>query len=736
MRRASDSGERSAGSEAAKIGNSLTRRDRIAPMRLRISLVLAVGASLALVANATGTAPSGTKVKQLHAPILALTLRGSRVAYFRGCRFVTRKGVTNPLDKVMVWNTRTGRTFDVSGKQTHHLDLGGGSLQVAMNGSEVAWTTQRGSNSTSEDRLFVSSLAKPKEHLVAKDDRPGDCESPEPGCAGTWTGGLVSTGKRILFNQWTTDNANSMHNASLLALDGKTPKDVADGSATVLAVSADATHVAVLRASGTVGLYSPAGKSLLNVSPPSARAVAVGGRNLVILENDGTLAVYDSGTGSIRKTFHLQGNRKNLQALAVTATSRSTRSPCASRPVRSARVPSTRSTSRPARTVSWAGSAARSPWRASTPPASCTQATSTALSRAAAPSSSCPSPRSQPPSPEHRSFAKRGRRLLRPLPHSTARAYLRRGRASVAAPFSGARPLNTKTFAPAIRFVRSRRRIYEIQTTPPRVVERAPTGTATQVLQRAVPLLAGGDRHGHSGRPHHPARGNHPSLRRTGLQCGHAPRSQGRDRSRAGNRRNGRRDGGMRRRQHQRRAPARPGRGRRDEDAERGCGARAPEPGGQRPGTTARDARCRRDRRHEFPAELQARLDGGAAGPAARARQDQGDRARAGRRLRHLPEARLPLVPAARRQAVDQARPHEARQVGRPRSRAADVRQPAPAQRSPRDARGRGSQGAEGRPGDHRRRRHDALPRQDRPGQGAAGEGADQPDAQGDRRAG
>ena len=286
-------------------------------MKLRISLVLAVGASLALVANATGTAPSGTKVKQLHAPILALTLDGSRVAYFRGCCFVTHKGVINPLDKVMVWNTRTGRTVDVSGKQTHRLELGGGSLQVAMNGSEVAWTTQRGSNSTTEDRLFVSSLAKPKEHLVAKDDRPGDCESPEPGCAGTWTGGLVSTRKRILFNQWTTDNASSMHNASLLALNGKTPEDVADGLRTVLAVSADATSVAVLHGDGTVGLYSPAGKSLLNVSPPSAHAVAVGGRNLVILENDGTLAVYHSGTGSLRKTFHLQGNRKNLQALAV-----------------------------------------------------------------------------------------------------------------------------------------------------------------------------------------------------------------------------------------------------------------------------------------------------------------------------------------------------------------------------------------------------------------------------------
>ena len=286
-------------------------------MRLRVSLALAVGASLALVANATGTAPSGTKVKHLHAPILGLTLDGSRVAYFRGCCFVTRKRVINPLDKVMVWNVRTGRTIDVSGKQTHRLELGGGSLQVAMNGSEVAWTTLRGSNTTSEDKLFVSSLAKPKEHLVAKDDRPGDCGSPEPGCAGTWTGGLVSTGKRILFNQLTTDDSGSMHNAGLLALNGNTPKDVADGSQTVLAVAADATHVAVLRADGTVGLYSPAGKSLLNVSPPSVHAVAVGGRNLVILENDGTLAVYDSGTGSLRTAFHLKGNRKNLQALAV-----------------------------------------------------------------------------------------------------------------------------------------------------------------------------------------------------------------------------------------------------------------------------------------------------------------------------------------------------------------------------------------------------------------------------------
>lgn len=289
--------------------------------RLQLSLVAVVAvAGLAVVANATGKAPSGTKVKHLHAPILALALDGIRVAYFRGCCFVNRRGVSNPLDKVMVWNVGTGRTADVSGRQTHRLGIGGPDLygfQVALNGSEVAWTTSQGSNSTSEDRLFVSSLVKPREHLVAKDERPGECEVPVAGCAGGWVGGLVSTGTRILFNRWTTDDANSTTNASLLSLSGKTPKDLADGSQTMRAVSADSSRVAVMRADGTVGLYTPAGQPTLTVSPPSAQAAAVNGRNLVVLEDDGTLAVYNSSTGSLRKTFHLQGNPKFLQALAV-----------------------------------------------------------------------------------------------------------------------------------------------------------------------------------------------------------------------------------------------------------------------------------------------------------------------------------------------------------------------------------------------------------------------------------
>jgi hypothetical protein len=288
-------------------------------MRLRVSLVLAVGLSLALVASATGTGPSGTKVKHLRAPILGLTIDGSRVAYFRGCCQVTRKGhEVNPLDKVMVWNLRTGRSVDVSGRQTHRLGVGeGGGFQVAMNGSEVAWTTFWGSNNTTEDKLFVSSLAKPKEHLVAKDDRSNVCAAPAPTCGGSWTGGLVCTGERIYFNQWTTNDAGTMANGSLLALDGKKPKGVADGNATVQAVSADPSRVAVLRGDGTVGLYTTAGKPALTVMPPSAREVAVNGRNLVVLEADGTLAVYGSATGSLKRTFQLPGDPTTLSALAV-----------------------------------------------------------------------------------------------------------------------------------------------------------------------------------------------------------------------------------------------------------------------------------------------------------------------------------------------------------------------------------------------------------------------------------
>jgi hypothetical protein len=52
---------------------------------------------------------------------------------------------------------------------------------------------------------------------------------------------------------------------------------------------------------------------------PTAHAeeVALDGRNLVVLEPKGELALYDAGTGSLRKTFTLHGNPDLLRQGAL-----------------------------------------------------------------------------------------------------------------------------------------------------------------------------------------------------------------------------------------------------------------------------------------------------------------------------------------------------------------------------------------------------------------------------------
>jgi len=50
---------------------------------------------------------------------------------------------------------------------------------------------------------------------------------------------------------------------------------------------------------------------------PRAAAVALDGRNLLVLEYGGALALYDSGTGSLRKTFETRGESKLVQNLGV-----------------------------------------------------------------------------------------------------------------------------------------------------------------------------------------------------------------------------------------------------------------------------------------------------------------------------------------------------------------------------------------------------------------------------------
>ncbi len=143
-----------------------------------------------------------------------------------------------------------------------------------------------------------------------------------PACAGTWLGGVVGSGKRILVNRWTTDTTGAISNAGLYALKGTTLEPVAMGSETVQAVAADSRRVAVLQwrwlpNEKTIHVYSATGRPLVSMTPSrQPEAIALGGRNLVVLTHNGKLFHYDARTGSLGKIFTPHGS-PNQQVLAV-----------------------------------------------------------------------------------------------------------------------------------------------------------------------------------------------------------------------------------------------------------------------------------------------------------------------------------------------------------------------------------------------------------------------------------
>jgi PQQ-like domain len=278
-------------------------------------LVLIAGllSGLALVASAAGTtAASGTTVRHLQVAVGALAIDGSRIAYDASSKYVARPQASN---KVLVWNLRTGRTVKVSGKKTAAADTsstGAGVFQLALAGTRVAWLVNDGGNLEGDDYLFTSSVNKPQEHQVASEIRTGDgC----PGrsfshCAGRWLGGVVGSGKVIAANRWTTDGNGVVTAGQLDVLSGTKLKQVATGANTVQAAVADEGRVAVLRADGSVALFSATGKLLLTLNPPGAEAIALGGKSLVVATTTRQLELYNAHTGSLRKTFSARGTRK------------------------------------------------------------------------------------------------------------------------------------------------------------------------------------------------------------------------------------------------------------------------------------------------------------------------------------------------------------------------------------------------------------------------------------------
>lgn len=277
----------------------------------RLALVSTVSLSLVLLS----TGPAGGlpgKSKQAPGPIRALAMDGARVAY----------DVANPRgsgsgNKVLVWNLLTGKVVKVSGRRTDQADTtstGYGVRELAISEKRVSWIINQGGNTESSDYLCASSVANPKEHTLAEATRSGPYQS----SPGSWISGLVGSDGVLAVNRWTVDEQGGVTEARLVLIGTWGLRRIAVGEQTLLAQSADAGRIAVLRSDGSIGVYATSGRLLLQILSASPRDLALHGKYLVVLTKARKLAVYDSHTGALLRTLAVRGpTRAALQNLDV-----------------------------------------------------------------------------------------------------------------------------------------------------------------------------------------------------------------------------------------------------------------------------------------------------------------------------------------------------------------------------------------------------------------------------------
>jgi hypothetical protein len=265
-------------------------------------------AALLLVAldGAAATAPSSSQ-KRAGGEIEALAMDGSRIAY----DVAGRHGVGTGCNSVYVWNVFRRSTKRVSGRQTCGADntsTGAGVRELALAGGRAAWIVNQGGNSESGDYLYVSTVARPGERVLASAFRTGDVSGI---LTGNWLGGLVGARSFLGVNHWATDSHGDVTTARLQAVCARL-SDLASGPSTRVARSSDGKLVAVLHDDATVGLYTTGGKLLRVVAPGTTTAVAVRGDYLAVLTTADRLVVYNSHSGKRLRSWRAAHGARSL----------------------------------------------------------------------------------------------------------------------------------------------------------------------------------------------------------------------------------------------------------------------------------------------------------------------------------------------------------------------------------------------------------------------------------------
>jgi hypothetical protein len=143
---------------------------------------------------------------------------------------------------------------------------------------------------------------------------------------GGWIGGLVGGGDRIAVNRWTSDEGGAVATGTLQRI-GTRLVTVSAGLATLHAQALDHRRVAVLRATGEIGVYDvDSGGLYVSVKPTSARQVGLRKDSLVVLTRTKTLEIYDSHTGAFVRRWPVTAGASRLDVhsgIAVYAVGRS-----------------------------------------------------------------------------------------------------------------------------------------------------------------------------------------------------------------------------------------------------------------------------------------------------------------------------------------------------------------------------------------------------------------------------
>jgi hypothetical protein len=283
---------------------------------LKRALLLALPLIVVLAAAAAATTTPSRVLKHASGPITALSTDGSRVVY------------STDGNGVYVWNVQSGATVRVRiPSQSDFPRIG----QVAIAGRRVAWITDdvAGNSMETNENLVTTALGRYGTRTLAHAFRYFDLGLGQ--WRGDWIGGLVGSGKLLAVSSWTaTPDASTrtelISNARLSRIGLATGQlqSIASGESAIVSRSVDAGQVAVLRSSGTVGIYSAAGGLLREITPSPTLEIALNGGRLVVLTKSQRLEVYNAQSGVLEhrwviktKHYYVLGNLRTYGRLAL-----------------------------------------------------------------------------------------------------------------------------------------------------------------------------------------------------------------------------------------------------------------------------------------------------------------------------------------------------------------------------------------------------------------------------------